>query len=194
MRYSAEHKKQTQARILQEAAASLRMRGPDGVVVADIMASAGLTHGGFYVHFKSKDELIVGAIEESFADQAARVDAMVGGRGPASALMAYVDAYLSQQHRDQRDRSCPIAALAGDGPRLKEPAREAFEQGCAGVTRRIADWLEAMGRPDAGALAGSVVAELVGALVMARAVADPQLSRKILRDSRMALRQRLGVD
>ncbi|HEX5380340.1 MAG TPA: TetR/AcrR family transcriptional regulator [Phenylobacterium sp.] len=194
MRYTAEHKERTRSRILREASTSLRRGGPDGVVVADIMAGAGLTHGGFYVHFKSKDDLIVNAIADAVSEVNDRFDAIVDGRTPASSLAAYIDAYLSQQHREHRDHGCPIAALAGDVPRLSDEAREAFQTGTATIARRIAVWLEALGKDNPDELAGSVLAELVGALVLARAMADPRESRRILKTSRAALRSRLGID
>ncbi|WP_374572297.1 TetR/AcrR family transcriptional regulator [Phenylobacterium sp.] len=193
MRYTHEHKERSRARILREASQALRLGGPDRVVVADIMAAAGMTHGGFYVHFKSKDELIALAIQDGFEQVSERFDALTKDRGPAAALGAYIDAYLSQQHRDQRDQGCPAAALAGDAPRLKEDARGAFQAGFERSTIRISRWLADLGHDQPDELAISVMTEMIGALMAARACVDARASGRILRISRQALRGRLGL-
>src|ERR1700756_4643866 len=98
MRYDSEHKAQTRARVLEEAAATIRAVGPDGIGVAGLMAKVGLTHGGFYAHFKSKDDLVAQAITRMFDDSRALFDTRTAGRMPRDGLAAYFDAYLSEQH------------------------------------------------------------------------------------------------
>ena len=114
MRYSNDHKAGTRQRVLKEAAREIRAKGPDGVAVAGVMARAGLTHGGFYAHFESKDAMIADAIGTMFEDARARAGTLDQGGDPRAALRAYVDFYLSPAHRDNRDRGCPLPTLSGD--------------------------------------------------------------------------------
>lgn len=194
MRYSAEHKQETRARVLKEAARAIRAEGPHRVGVAEVMAKAGLTHGGFYAHFKSKDDLVAAAVGEMFNDARIRLARETGDRPPAEGLIAYIDFYLSPRHRDARATGCPITALAADLARLEGRARDQYGQGVAGLAGRLAGLLKELGHQDAEALGRSMVAELVGALSLARAVADPNQSDLILATSRGALKRRLGLE
>ena len=105
MRYSSDHKAETRERVLKEAANEIRAKGPDNVAVSGIMARAGLTHGGFYAHFPSKDALVKEAIGTMFADARARSDKIDADGDPRDVLRAYVDFYLSPAHRDRREES-----------------------------------------------------------------------------------------
>lgn len=194
MRYDIEHKQRTRAKVLEVAARAIRADGPERVGVAAVMAEAGLTHGGFYAHFKSKDELLAAAVEQMFEESRARVAHETGGRGAAEGLRAYIDFYLSARHRDARGRGCPIAALASDAPRLSEGIRKAFATGVARLTGALGEKLAQLGVADAPAAARSMVSELVGALSLARIEADADASDAILRDSRAQLKRRLGLE
>jgi TetR/AcrR family transcriptional repressor of nem operon len=194
MRYDTEHKQKTRAMVLQAAAKSIRADGPDRVAVAGVMAEAGLTHGGFYAHFKSKDELIAAAIGQMFEDARARVEHETAGRGPAEGLVAYIDFYLSKRHRDARGQGCPRAALSSDLPRLAEPARGEFAAGVQEITASLGERLDALGHADAEAEARSVLAELIGALSLARVEPDAKRSEAILAASRSQLKRRLGLE
>lgn len=193
MRYDAEHKQRTRARVLKEASAAIRVDGPDRIGVATIMARAGLTHGGFYAHFASKDELLVAAIAQMFDEACAWFEELARDKPPAEGLAAYVGFYLSRHHRDHREESCPIASMAADLPRLGHDARAAFEHGAARLTTLIAAQLQAMGRDNAGVLAVSLLSEMVGAVVLARSIADTEHSTAILRASRHTISERLGL-
>lgn len=194
MRYDAEHKQKTRDRVLKVAAKAIREVGPDRVAVAGIMAEAGLTHGGFYAHFKSKDELIAAAIDEMFKDASTRFFRSTEGFEPAEGMVRYINFYLSRDHRDARGSGCPVSALAADLPRMEEAARARYGQGVAGLTAKLVGQLRRLDHDDAEALGASVVAELVGALSLSRAVGDPDQSEHILKTSRTALKQRLGLD
>lgn len=193
MRYDADHKQRTRARVLKEASAAIRLEGPDRIGVAAIMARAGLTHGGFYAHFASKDELLVAAIAQMFDEACAWFEELTRDKPPAEGLAAYVGFYLSRHHRDHREESCPIASMAADLPRLGHDARAAFEHGAARLTTLIAAQLQAMGRDNAGVLAVSLLSEMVGAVVLARSIADTEHSTAILRASRHTIGERLGL-
>lgn len=194
MRYDAEHKRKTRSKVLEVAAQAIRKDGPDRIGVAGVMAEAGLTHGGFYAHFKSKDELVTAAIGQMFEESRARFVHEMEGRSTAEGLSAYIDFYLSARHRDMRGAGCPMAALASDLPRLPDDARALFAEGARRLTDALARKFEAMAYADPQALARSTVSELVGALSLARVETDTQRSDAILADSRRLLKQRLGLE
>lgn len=194
MRYDTEHKQRTRTKVLEAAAQAIRADGPERVGVAAVMAEAGLTHGGFYAHFKSKDELVAAAIDSMFEESRARLARETEGRGAKEGLAAYVDFYLSAGHRDARGRGCPIAALASDAPRLSDNVRTAFAAGVARLTTGLTEKLAEAGAAEPQAAARSMVAELVGALTLARVETDPVVSDAILRDSRTLLKRRFGLE
>jgi TetR/AcrR family transcriptional repressor of nem operon len=194
MRYDTEHKQRTRTKVLEAAAQAIRNDGPERIGVAAVMAEAGLTHGGFYAHFKSKDELVAAAIGQMFEESRARLARETDGRGAREGLAAYVDFYLSAKHRDARGRGCPIAALASDAPRLSDNVRAAFAEGVARLTTVLAEKLKQSGTDEPQMAARSMVAELVGALSLARVETDPATSNAILRDSRTQLKRRFGLE
>jgi len=194
VRYDADHKGKTRTRVLKEAAKAIRAEGPHRVALAGIMARAGLTHGGFYAHFKSKDDLVAAAIDEMFKDASTRFFSATDGFSPEDGLVRYINFYLSRDHRDARGTGCPLAALSADLPRLEPLARARYGQGVAGLTAKLQAHIAMLGRSDAAAVAASVVAELVGALSLARAVGDLNQSDDILETSRRSVKQRLGLE
>jgi TetR/AcrR family transcriptional repressor of nem operon len=194
MRYDAEHKQKTRERVLKAAAKAVRVDGPHKVAVAAVMAEAGLTHGGFYAHFASKDDFIAAAIGQMFLEGRARLDRAMEGRSPAQGLATYLDFYLSAAHRDTRTSGCPLPFLSADAPRLAAPSREQFAQGVAGLTDRLAQVLGELGRADAEEVAGSMLSEMVGAVALARAEPDPARSDAILARTRRSLIRRLGLE
>ena len=193
MRYVAGHKDRTRARVLKEAAKAIRAEGPHRIGVAGVMARAGLTHGGFYAHFASKDELVVAAMAQMFDEALATFERATAGKPPALALRSYIDFYLSVKHRDALDSGCPLPSLAADLPRLHPPARERFAVGLGGLIGGLANLLSALKGGDCEPLASSALAEMVGALSLARGVDDPRQSKMILKHSRDLLKVRLGV-
>jgi TetR/AcrR family transcriptional repressor of nem operon len=194
MRYDSDHKSETRRRVLKEAAREIRAKGPGGVAVAGIMARAGLTHGGFYAHFESKDALIAAAIEAMFESAGRRFDVTKAASDPQGALMAYVDFYLSTGHRDSREYGCPLPALSGDLARLDPEARVRFGQGVAGLTGRLAALLGGHGIADPESAAASMLAEMVGAVTLSRAVADAAQSDAILARARRSVIERFGLE
>ena len=193
MRYDAEHKQQTRDRLLKEAAKAIRRDGPHKVSVAGVMAKAGLTHGGFYAHFKNRDELVAEGVAQMFRESASRFAQSVEGRTPREALLDYVDFYLSPGHRDARSSGCPLPFLSADAPRLPTAARARFSEGVRGLEDRIAGQLAAIGRRDAHAEAGSLIAELVGALALARAEPDRDRADAMLARSHDRIVDRFGL-
>ena len=194
MRYDADHKQKTRERVLKAAAKAIRAEGPHKIGVAAVMAEAGLTHGGFYAHFESKDAFVAAAVGQMFAEGRAKLDRSMEGRSPAEGLASYLGFYLSAAHRDTRTSGCPLPFLSADAPRLAAPSREQFAQGVADLTARLAQVLTQLGRPDAEEAAGSMLSEMVGAVSLARA--EPELARSdaILARTRVSLTRRLGLE
>ena len=194
MRYDEAHKQKTRQKVLQAAAQAIRAEGPDRVGVAGIMARAGLTHGGFYAHFESKDDLVAEAIEQMFVEGRQRFAAIVKDKPPARALGDYLDFYLSKAHRDAPDAGCAMPALCTDLPRLSDRAKATFGNGYAGLIVWMSRQLEELGRDDAEPTASSVVSEMVGAVALARCIPERERSDALLERSRCAIRRRLGLD
>ena len=194
MRYDEDHKQKTRQKVLQAAARTIRAEGPDRVGVAAIMAEAGLTHGGFYAHFSSKDELIAEAIRQMFDDASERRRGWTDGKPPKDGLRDYIKFYLSRSHRDGRGAGCPLTALATDIPRLPDAAKIVFGEGVARMTASMTALLEGIGWPEAEAAAGALISEMVGAVSLSRSVADTEQSERILWTARRDILQRFGLE
>jgi AcrR family transcriptional regulator len=178
-------KEETHERIVDAAARALRRHGYAGVGVADVMKEAGLTHGGFYAHFDSRDALLVEALERAgreSAEAATRAVEERFGKG-VSAFRSFVESYLADEHLASTETGCPVAALGCDMPRQSSPVREAST---LRVRRLIAAVRTTL--PDAPRGAASVVAgTLVGSLQLARALGDDAEGRAVLSAARKAL-------
>lgn len=179
MKVSREQMSQNRSRILNEAGRLFREQGFDAVSVAEVMKAAGLTHGGFYGHFRSKDDLIAQAIGHA-----------VGSEAATDNLCAWIDTYLSAPHRDHPGLGCPMAALAG---LMRDQAPEAR----AAMAQRLAEQIDSL----AAATPGADVAErrraaigswsaMVGALILARSIDDPVLSGELLSETRAWIDER----
>ena len=166
MRITKEKKRENHDRIVTMASEMFRERGFDGVGVADLMKKAGLTHGGFYNHFSSKEALIGEASAKGFVETSERY----AGYG----IGHVIDAYISRKHRDARGQGCPAAALSGEAARLPDDTRSVFGQGIAGLVGALESGLcaQATGGADARAQAISLLAQAVGAVVLSRACPD----------------------
>jgi TetR/AcrR family transcriptional repressor of nem operon len=194
MRYDSEHKQRTREKVLKAATKEIRSKGPHLLGVAAVMNEAGLTHGGFYAHFASKDDLIGAAIDQMFADGRVRFESATSDLPPAEGLSRYIDFYLSPKHRDATNAGCPIPVLAADARRLPKSVREQFAQGVGSLCTRIAAHLEKLGRPEPGIEARSVLNELVGGLSLARCEPDVEKSDAMLKASRHSIKVRLGLE
>ena len=176
MPYPADHRERTRVRILASAQALFNRRGFEGVSIDEVMANAGLTHGGFYSYFRSKTELYAEVVSlglETVARlrQIEPLDRPSAERADVEAAQRIARAYLSRQHFDDLDGSCPLAALPGDVRRSDPAVKQAFES----VFKSVADVFErgliGTGRPDpARAIAIAILC--VGGMVVARSVND----------------------
>jgi len=193
MRYETEHKQRTREKVLKAAAKAIRSQGPHRIAVASVMGKAGLTHGGFYAHFKSKDDLVAAAIGQMFDEAGANWERVTHEQSPRAALTAYIDFYLSTTHRDAVSAGCPIPILAPELRRLAKPSRDQFAGGVARLTERLRSQLSLLAVANAQDEASSMLAEMIGALALARAEPDVRRSVAILESSKQRLKARFSV-
>ncbi|RTY55694.1 TetR/AcrR family transcriptional regulator [Pantoea sp. YU22] len=188
------HKARTRQRILDEAARVMRECGTKSIGVASLMKRVGLTHGGFYAHFDSREALVQAVIAEMFTDSTQRMQPLWQQSDPAERLNTLIDYYLSETHRDSPAEGCPMPALVSEVGHLPDEAKAIFTQGVASMLQRLSELLAELGLRDAEALASSLLAEMVGALALARACPDKALSATMLARSRQALKRRTGLE
>src|SRR4051795_8896939 len=177
MRHSKEDKAVSHERIVEVAAARIRESGTEQPGVAEVMRAAGLTHGGFYKHFGSRDELITEAVERALTDSESRVlELTAGAEDP---LAAFAEAYVSAAHRDDSASGCGVVALGTDMPRVGGPAQEAYR---AQVERYLAHLRSLLGDEeddDTRREATVTLSAMIGALMIARALGPTPRSDEI---------------
>lgn len=192
MKVSKEQMARNRERILDAAATLFRERGFDGIGVADLMEHAGLTHGGFYGHFESKEALMAEATARANGRAAGMWEQVreTGAQTPAEQRSAFAGYYLSAEHRSGPGQGCVVAALGCDAARQSPKVREAFSAGVRASAERLG--AISPGRNAAARRARGLAdyATMVGAMVLARAVDDEALSDEIL----AAARERLGLE
>jgi TetR/AcrR family transcriptional repressor of nem operon len=165
----------------------MRESGTDGPGVAEIMKEAGLTHGGFYKHFDSRDDLVAEAVEAAIAQGREGTEAAIAGADDP--LAAFVDWYLSPGHRDDPGSGCAVVALGADAARSDDArVRTAYTGQVEGYIARLEGLLG--GGEEARREAIAAVTSMVGALLVARAVDDAELSAEILREARASIERR----
>ena len=179
MKVSREQAAQNRERILDAAAQLFRERGFDGVGVADLMKEAGLTHGGFYGHFSSKEDLIAEASARALTGSLALL-AKAAERASGDPLSAVAGAYLASSHRDNPGAGCLLAALGPDVSRQGPAVRRAATDHLRAAFDLLAKLVRGTSKAARRRKAISTYATLVGAMVMARAVDDRALSQEIL--------------
>ncbi|XXT24002.1 TetR family transcriptional regulator [Sorangium sp. So ce429] len=186
MRKSREEAAKTRERIVAAAAAEFRQNGIDATGLIELMKAAGLTHGGFYKHFDSKDQLVAEACRAALpsADDPKWATALKTGR---EGLKAAAAAYLSADHRDNPREGCPFAALGSELARADEATRAAVTEGFLRGIELYAEYFDTVTADEARERAIVMAALMVGALTLARVVADPALSDTILRTTERAV-------
>jgi TetR/AcrR family transcriptional repressor of nem operon len=172
-------KEATHERIVETAARAIRRSGYSGSGVAEIMKEAGLTHGGFYAHFESREGMLAEAADRAGADAVAVLAQVAAAAPPKKELDAMLRTYLSKEHVEGVETGCPVAALGSEMPRQTPKVRRA-------ATRRIKEMIDLVarqspewGQPGAHERALVTVATALGTLVLARAVDDPKLSNAL---------------
>jgi TetR/AcrR family transcriptional repressor of nem operon len=169
----------THERIVESAARAIRRSGYDGTGVADIMKDAGLTHGGFYAHFDSREAMLAEAADRAGANGLEILESAAANAPPQKALQAMLQAYLSKEHVEGVETGCAVAALGSEMPRQAPAVRRAatrrIKETIDLVARQSPDW----GQPGAHERALVTVSAMLGALVLARAVDDSKLSNAL---------------
>ena len=180
-RAASRSKEATHERIVEVAARAIRRSGYNGTGVADIMKEAGLTHGGFYAHFPSREAMLAEAADRAGAETVAASTRITAAAPPEQALQSLLRAYLSRAHVEGAEAGCPIAALGSEMPRQAPDVRRA-------ATRRIKEMIDVVARqsPEWGQSGAHeralvTVATMVGTLLLARAVDDAKLSEALLK-------------
>jgi TetR/AcrR family transcriptional repressor of nem operon len=185
MGHSRADKAQTHERLVEAAAVRFREKGLDGISLADLMKELGLTHGGFYKHFASRDALVAEAMDYAYAQGERTVAAIVDDQGQFD-LAGYVDFYLSDAHRDEPGCGCAISALSADISRRDEGTQARYRRQLDSVFTRIGAAFP--GDEDAQRKqAIALMTQMYGAILIARGAGDSELSDEILRTAREQL-------
>jgi TetR/AcrR family transcriptional repressor of nem operon len=190
MGHSKAEKSKTHERIVALASKRFRERGLTGIGIADLMKEAGVTVGGFYKHFDSRDELVAEALGSALQTWKHQADAAASG-GPPFPYERLVNNYLSEAHRDDPGTGCPVSALAGDIARSDKRTRAVVTKQIAEQIELLANLIRETSQEDKEAQRSRAIltyCALVGAISIARVVSDEQLSREILKTVAQLLR------
>jgi TetR/AcrR family transcriptional repressor of nem operon len=187
VRKSRQEAAQTRQRIVESASVEFRRRGIAGTGLADLMAAAGMTHGGFYKHFESKEQVVEESValatETMLASMQASLSAAPGSRG----LRTVMADYLSTAYRDDSSEGCPFVTLGSEMARSSEAVREAATAGFLQIVDMLAGQFEDLSPAAARKEAMLMFSTMIGAMTMARVVTDPRLSATLLQQARKHL-------
>jgi TetR/AcrR family transcriptional regulator, transcriptional repressor for nem operon len=192
MRYSKEHKFQTHARIVKRASVKLREKGAHGIGVADLMKDAGLTHGGFYAHFNSREALVIEAFTHAMDRSTAHWRELSEETPVEKRLSKIVNTYLAPVHRDDPGHGCAVPALAAEIARESAKTRRVFAGRMEQMIDMLADQFHGLPRKAARKQAMATLATMMGALVMARVAGTGEFSDEILKSGRDAVLDRVS--
>jgi len=184
MRYSAKHKQETRERIVRTASRHFRQRGEEGVGIADLMSKLKLTHGGFYKHFDSKEELLAEAIAKAFEDVEQRFADTVSGAKPGTELKTLIENYLSPEHCANPGEGCPMAALASEIGRLPPRVRTQIDQAIKRRGKRVAGLMPGATQEEREKKTMVLLSGLIGTISVARALGDPEARKTVLEASK----------
>jgi len=173
MRYSQDHKAQTHQRIIKEASVRFRRDGIGATGLQPLMKALNLTHGGFYAHFKSKDELVEKALQAAAAELDAHCEKLFSQERP---LEAFIDSYLSERHQTSPQEGCPLTTMSPEMGLRGQHSRTTDEV----LKARLKQVEAALGSPNAREQSLVLMSTLVGALVLARSVKSAELATRIL--------------
>jgi len=190
MRYSREHKLETRARIVKKASMRLREKGAHGIGVADLMKDAGLTHGGFYAHFDSREALVIEAFSHAMDRSTEHWRKLTEQTPPERRLATIVESYLTPLHRDDPSRGCAVPTLAAEIARENPKNRKAFAAKLEQMIDVMAEQIPDVPRKAARKQAMAVLATMMGTLVMARVAGNGEFSAEILGAGRDAVLDR----
>ncbi|HZQ68214.1 MAG TPA: TetR/AcrR family transcriptional regulator [Terriglobales bacterium] len=189
MRYEPDHKVRTHRRIVRNASRQLRAKGLNGPAVTTLMKASGLTHGGFYRHFGSRDELVVEAIEESLQELRDRLLAAAKQAEPGEGWKAMVRSYLSLELCDRPDEGCPLAALAPDMARTRPALKQRISAAILEFREELMPFMPGRNPEEKAVNFLAIFSSMVGAIAIARTMPDATVRQKILNIARDHLLQ-----
>jgi len=187
MRYSREHKLETHARIVKKASVRLREKGAHGIGVADLMKEAGLTHGGFYAHFDSREALVIEAFGYAMDRATERWRKVAEQTPPDKRLSTIVESYLTPLHRDDPGNGCAVPTLGAEIARESPKTRKAFAAKLEQMIELMADQIPDVPRKAARKQAMANLATMMGTMVMSRIAGTGEFSEEILDAGREAV-------
>src|SRR5215470_197227 len=190
MRYSKEHKQETHARIVRKAAVRLREKGAHGIGVADLMKEAGLTHGGFYAHFDSREALVIEAFNYAMGRSTEHWRKLAEQTPPDKRFATIVESYLTAIHRDDPGHGCAVPTLGPEIARETAKTRRAFAARLDDMIEMIADLVPELPRKAARAQAIAAISTMAGALVLSRVAGSGEFSEEILDAGREVVLER----
>ncbi len=190
MRYSKEHKQETHAKIVKKASVRLREKGAHGIGVADLMKDAGLTHGGFYAHFDSREALVIEAFAHAMDRSTERWRKVAEQTPPEQRLATIVDSYLTTVHRDDPGHGCALPTLGAEIARENPRTRKAFAAKLEQMIEMLTDQIPDVSRKAARQQAIAVLGTMMGTLVLARVAGSGDFSDEILAAGRDAVLNR----
>jgi TetR/AcrR family transcriptional regulator, transcriptional repressor for nem operon len=193
MRYSKEHKLETHARIVKKASVRLREKGAHGIGVADLMKDAGLTHGGFYAHFDSREALVIEAFAHAMDRSTERWRKLAEETAPDKRLATIVGSYLTPLHRDDPGHGCAVPTLGAEIARESPKTRKAFAAKLEQMIELFAAQMVDLPPKQARRRAMSTIATMMGTLVLARIAGNGEFSDEILGAGRDALLERAAA-
>ncbi|HEX6041727.1 TetR/AcrR family transcriptional regulator [Longimicrobium sp.] len=182
VRYSRGHKEKTREQIVDTAARAFREEGVSGVGIGELMGRAGLTHGGFYAHFPSKDALVAEACGRAVDQTWAQMHALVAQAPPGEELATFIRAYVSRTHRDDPGGGCMMPSIGSEMARQDPDVRAAF----TAQIRRVLENIQALmpDTPNREDRALTLLSGMAGAVLLSRAIDDPAMSDRILKLNR----------
>ena len=189
MRYEPDHKARIHRRIVRNASRQLRAKGLNGPAVSTLMKAAGLTHGGFYRHFGSRDDLVVEAVEESLQELRDRLISAAKQAEPGEGWKAMVRSYLSLELCDRADEGCPIAALAPDMARTRPALKQRIAAAILKLRQEVLPFMPGHNAEEKAANFLAIFSSMVGTITIARTMPDPAIRLRILNTVRDHLLQ-----
>jgi TetR/AcrR family transcriptional regulator, transcriptional repressor for nem operon len=183
----------TPARIVNAAARRFRSRGAEGAAITDLMRDLRLTHGGFYRHFDSKDDLFAEALEHAVRQVSERLAAAVDKAPPGGELKALIETYLSVEHCHDVANGCPVAALITEVARRRDGTRTAFQQAVKAHIQSMGRYVPGETQDERERKTITLFSGRAGTLNVARAIADDRSRRRVLEDARAFISRRLAA-
>ncbi|MGA8429672.1 MAG: TetR/AcrR family transcriptional regulator [Candidatus Sulfotelmatobacter sp.] len=184
MRYRPEHKVEVHRKILKDASRRVRAEGIAGAAVSSVMRDSGLTNGGFYKHFGSKDDLLTESLSEAFRETADRLTQVAGKSKPGTAWKAIVRAYLSPEHCDHAEFGCPLAALGPELARADHAVKAPIRKEMIKYKSRMIPLMPGRRPADKERAFSAIFSTMIGAVSMARILPDQEARARVLASAR----------